>query len=85
MAGTALRCHRPTVPAPKVLVERRGTVTVLTLNRPEVHDCVDGETAGLISAGIESFASDTEARVLVVTGAGVRAFCAGADLNAIDC
>jgi enoyl-CoA hydratase len=84
MAGTALRYHRPTVPAPKVLVERRGTVTVLTLNRPDVHNCVDGETAGLISAGIESFAADTEARVLVVTGAGVRAFCAGADLKAID-
>jgi enoyl-CoA hydratase len=84
MAGTALRYHRPTVPAPKVLIERRGTVTVLTLNRPEVHNCVDGETAGLISAGIESFAADTEARVLVVTGAGVRAFCAGADLKAID-
>jgi hypothetical protein len=84
MAGTSLRYHRSAVPAPKVLVARRGAVTLLTLNRPEVHNCVDGETAGLITADIESFAADTEARVLVVTGAGHRAFCAGADLKAID-
>jgi enoyl-CoA hydratase len=66
----------------KVEVGRRGAVTVLTLNRPEVHNAVDGETAELITAGIESFAADDEARVLVVTGAGGKAFCSGADLKA---
>jgi enoyl-CoA hydratase/carnithine racemase len=70
------------VPTPKVLVERRGAVTVLALNRPEVHNCVDGETADLLTAAIESFTADVEARVLVVTGAGGGAFCAGADLKA---
>lgn len=69
---------------PKVLVERRGAITVLTLNRPEVRNCVDAETAGLLSELIESFAADGDARVLVVTGAGDRAFCAGADLGAVD-
>lgn len=66
---------------PKVLVERRGTVTVLTLNRPESHNCVDGETATALAGAIEAFAADQAARVLVVTGAGERAFCSGADLK----
>jgi enoyl-CoA hydratase len=79
-----VRYHRPTVPADKVLIERQGAVTVLTLNRPEVRNCVDAETADAISAGIEAFAADTSARVLVVTGAGEEAFCAGADLRDIE-
>jgi enoyl-CoA hydratase len=65
----------------KVEIERRGAVTVLTINRPEVHNAVDGETAELITNGIEEFAIDHEARVLVVTGAGGKAFCSGADLK----
>jgi enoyl-CoA hydratase len=79
-----VRYHRPAVPADKVLIEQRGAVTVLTLNRPEVHNCVDAEAADAISSEIEGFARDPEARVLVVTGAGGRAFCAGADLRALD-
>src|SRR3954452_4293440 len=66
---------------PNVQVERHGAVTVLTIDRPEVHNAVDGETAELITAGIEAFATDDEARVLVATGAGGRAFCSGADLK----
>jgi enoyl-CoA hydratase len=66
----------------KVQSERRGPVTVLTINRPEVHNCVDGETADGIAAAIDAFTADDEARVLVVTGAGGRAFCSGADLKA---
>jgi enoyl-CoA hydratase len=69
---------------PKILVEARGPVTVLTLNRPEVHNCVDAETAVLLVQAIERFAGDDAARVLVVTGAGRTAFCSGADLKDID-
>ncbi|HEX9236927.1 MAG TPA: enoyl-CoA hydratase-related protein, partial [Actinomycetota bacterium] len=65
----------------KVEVERRGQVTVLTLNRPEVRNSVDGETAQGIARAIDDFGSDETARVLVVTGSGDRAFCAGADLK----
>jgi enoyl-CoA hydratase len=68
----------------KVQIERRGPVTLVTLNRPEVHNCIDGETADLLSEAIESFTGDREARVLVVAGAGDRAFCSGADLRDID-
>jgi enoyl-CoA hydratase len=79
-----VRYDRAAVPADKVLVEQRGAVTVLTLNRPEVHNCVDAETADAISSAIEAFAGDDHARALVVTGAGGNAFCAGADLGDIE-
>lgn len=71
------------MPGPKLLVERRAAVTVLTINRPEVHNCIDPETADLLTAAIESFAAG-EDRVLVVSGAGGRAFCSGADLKAVE-
>jgi enoyl-CoA hydratase len=67
----------------KVLVERRDAVTVLTLNRPEVHNCVDAETADLLSAAIQAFADDDDARVMVVTGAS-GTFCSGADLRGVE-
>jgi enoyl-CoA hydratase len=70
--------------AAKLLVERRGAVSLVTLNRPHVHNCVDAETADLLSEAIEGFRNDQEARVLVVTGAGERAFSSGADLKDIE-
>jgi enoyl-CoA hydratase len=69
------------VVADKVSVERRGAVHVLRIERPEQRNCVDGETAVGLARAIEAFAADDAARVLVVTGAGELAFCAGADLK----
>jgi enoyl-CoA hydratase len=43
--------------APKLLVERSGSVTILTMNRPQVRNCIDAETAGLLSDSIEAFAA----------------------------
>ena len=68
----------------KVLVERHGTVTVMTLNRPEVHNCIDGETAVALGSTVRAFAADPEQRVLVVTGAGDVSFSSGADLRHTD-
>jgi enoyl-CoA hydratase len=65
----------------KVETEDRGTVRVLRINRPEVLNCIDAEAAGELEAAIDAFGDDASARVLVVTGAGDRAFCTGADLN----
>jgi enoyl-CoA hydratase len=67
--------------ADKVSVERRGAVHVLRIERPEQRNCVDGETAAGLGRAIEAFGADPNARVLVVTGAGELAFCAGADLK----
>jgi enoyl-CoA hydratase len=67
----------------KVRYERSGAAAVLTIDRAERRNAVDAETAGLLLEGFRSFEGDDEARVLVLTGAGPEAFCAGADLKAI--
>jgi enoyl-CoA hydratase len=66
-----------------VTAERRGAATLLTLDRPERHNAVDGATADALRDAFEAFVNDDDARVLVLTGAGEKAFCAGADLKAI--
>jgi enoyl-CoA hydratase len=63
-----------------VLVEP-GAVTVVTINRPNVHNAVDTETAQALESAVREFDRDATARVLVLTGAGDVAFCAGADLK----
>jgi enoyl-CoA hydratase len=65
----------------KVLTERRGAVFLLTINRPDQRNAVDGETAVGIAEAIQAYAADDDARVMVVTGAGELSFCAGADLK----
>ena len=66
-----------------VTYERRGDAAVMTIDRQERRNAIDGPTAELIAAAYDRFADDDDARVLVVTGAGGVAFCAGADLKAI--
>jgi enoyl-CoA hydratase len=66
-----------------VRYERRGAAALLTIDRPERRNAVDGETAAALAAGLDAFEADDFARVLVLTGAGDEAFCAGADLKAI--
>ncbi|HET7445892.1 MAG TPA: crotonase/enoyl-CoA hydratase family protein [Solirubrobacterales bacterium] len=65
----------------KVRYERQGAAAVLTIDRPECRNAVDAETAQLLRQGCEQFEADDEARVLVLTGAGDTAFCAGFDLK----
>jgi enoyl-CoA hydratase len=67
-----------------VTYERRGAAAVLTIDRPERRNAVDGPTADLLAEGYERFEADDEARALVLIGAGGVAFCAGADLKAIE-
>jgi enoyl-CoA hydratase/carnithine racemase len=72
------RYHRPAVSRSKLRKDRRGAVTILTIDRPEARNAIDAETASLLAEEIGSFGRDGEARVLVVTGTGPEAFCAGA-------
>lgn len=67
----------------KVRYERVGAAAVLAINRPERRNAVDAETASLLLEGYREFEGDDAARVLVLTGEGPEAFCAGADLKAI--
>ncbi len=63
-----------------VLAEKKGPVTTITINRPEVRNAVDGPTAKELTAAFRQFEADEEARVAVLTGTGGY-FCAGADLK----
>ena len=66
----------------KVIVERDGPVTTVIINRPEVRNAVDNETAeGLVEA-FAGFEADEQQRVAVLWGAG-GGFCAGADLKQV--
>ena len=65
-----------------IRVDRRGPVTVVTIDRPERRNAVDRATADALSAAFEAFDADSDASVAVLTGAG-STFCAGADLQAI--
>ena len=67
-----------------VSYERIGAAAVVTIDRQERRNAVDGHTADLLAEAYERFEADDEARVLVFTGAGDVAFCAGADLKAIE-
>jgi enoyl-CoA hydratase len=66
-----------------VRYERAGAAALITIDRPERRNAVDGPTAAALLAAYERFAADGDARVLVLTGAGEDAFCAGADLKAL--
>ncbi|WP_417232484.1 crotonase/enoyl-CoA hydratase family protein, partial [Brevundimonas sp.] len=65
-----------------VLIERRGAVTIVTLNRPDRRNAVDPATGVALRQAFEAFEADDDARVAVLTGAG-GVFCAGADLKAV--
>jgi len=67
---------------PVILRERRGPVEILTLNRPEARNAVNGEVGKQMSAALDELDTDEELRVLIITGAGDKAFCAGMDLKA---
>jgi enoyl-CoA hydratase len=61
--------------------ERNGAAAVLTIERPHCRNAVDMATARALREGFEAFEADQEARVMVLTGAGGEAFCAGFDLK----
>lgn len=65
-----------------VIYERKGPVAYLTMNRPEVLNALNSKHQSEIEAAKAEFGADPEAQVLILTGAGDRAFCAGADLKA---
>jgi enoyl-CoA hydratase len=65
-----------------VLVERHGAVVVVTLNRPEQRNALDGETMAGIGRTFTDAIDDDSVAALVLTGAGDKAFCAGMDLKA---
>jgi enoyl-CoA hydratase len=71
-------------PPTPVRYERHGAAAVVSIDRPERRNAVDGPTAELLHEALRRFESEDDARAMVLCGAGGVAFCAGADLKAID-
>lgn len=69
--------------APHCLVEQRGHVLIVTLNRPEARNALSGEMMAIMTEAWDRVDNDPEIRVAILTGAG-GAFCAGADLKAMN-
>ena len=63
--------------------EREGRLAILTIDRPKVHNALDFETSNALVDAWIRFRDDDDLRVAVLTGAGDRAFCAGADLRGV--
>jgi len=65
-----------------VHIDQRGHTTVVTIDRPERANALDGATMGGLGSAFAAAESDDSVRVVVLTGAGDRVFCAGMDLKA---
>lgn len=64
-----------------VTYERRGPAAWLTINRPEARNALNKAVRDGLWHGVRRFNADGDAKVLVLTGAGDKAFCAGGDLK----
>jgi crotonobetainyl-CoA hydratase len=72
----------PTPPA--ALVEYRGNVALITINRPEARNAVNGAVSTAVGDALAAAQTDPDVWAVVITGAGDKSFCAGADLKAIS-
>jgi enoyl-CoA hydratase len=64
-----------------LLVDRDGAVAVVTINRPKVLNALNSHTIRELRSAIEELGRDNDVRAIVLTGAGEKAFVAGADIN----
>lgn len=70
--------------ADEVLQERRGHVEILTINRPEARNAINGAVSKAMGSIMDDLAEDAECWVVIVTGSGDKAFSAGMDLKAFS-
>jgi crotonobetainyl-CoA hydratase len=68
---------------PEVLVGRFGNVMVITINRSEARNAVNAAVSIGVGNALDEAQHDPDVRAVVITGAGDKSFCAGADLKAI--
>jgi crotonobetainyl-CoA hydratase len=74
----------PGTPAqPAVLVDLHGDVMVITINRPEARNAINAAVSIGVGDALQEAQNADEVRAVVITGAGDKSFCAGADLKAI--
>jgi len=72
------------VEALAALTERRGNVAIITINRPNARNAVNGAVSTAVGDALHQAQQDPDVWAVVVTGAGDKSFCAGADLKAIS-
>ncbi|MCI2256453.1 enoyl-CoA hydratase/isomerase family protein [Domibacillus sp. PGB-M46] len=61
--------------------EKKGEIAYLTLNRPEKRNAINSDMSDLLLEYLEEYKTDPQARVLIITGNGEKAFCSGRDLK----
>ena len=66
-----------------LLVDIEDGVATITINRPDVLNALSAETTGELGAAVDILAADERVRALIITGAGDRAFVAGADIGVL--
>lgn len=66
-----------------VLLEKNGSIAILKLNRSSALNSLNQQMVDELSAALKAVETDSEVRVVILTGAG-RAFCAGGDLNYLE-
>lgn len=64
-----------------LLYKKKNWIATITINRPEVHNCLNLETLQELGGVLQDAAWDDRVAVVVITGAGEKAFCTGADLK----
>lgn len=64
-----------------IQLEKSGTLAVITLDRPKVLNALNAATFSELDAALDELSRDREVRVVLLTGAGERAFAAGADIR----
>jgi enoyl-CoA hydratase len=69
------------MPYDNLLIDRDGAVAIVTINRPRVLNAIDAPTLDALRRAILDLKSDEDVRSLILTGAGDKAFVAGADIN----
>ncbi|KAA0110109.1 crotonase/enoyl-CoA hydratase family protein [Mycolicibacterium sp. P1-5] len=69
--------------APAALYERRGNVALITINRPDARNAVNGAVSTAVGDALRQAQDDADVWAVVITGSGDKSFCAGADLKAI--
>jgi enoyl-CoA hydratase len=70
--------------SPHIKVEKRGVLGLLTLNRPQALNALDHGMVRALTAQLQAWAADASIETVAIRGEGMRAFCSGGDIRAVQ-